>query len=79
MNAEIKDIVIEILNEKAKKNKDQIEMQHTITGDLGLDSLDIVEIVMALEDKFELTVNEELLAKIQTVQDLVNLIEELKK
>lgn len=45
------------------------------TDDLGADSLDTVELVMALEEKFECEIPDDDAEKIQTVQDAVNYIE----
>ncbi|PSR96217.1 Acyl carrier protein like [Actinidia chinensis var. chinensis] len=47
-------------------------------SDLGADSLDIVEIMMALEEKFEVSIGEEGAANISTVQDAADLIEKVK-
>ncbi|XP_057472627.1 acyl carrier protein 1, chloroplastic-like [Actinidia eriantha] len=47
-------------------------------ADLGADSLDIVEIMMALEEKFEVSIGEEGAANISTVQDAADLMEKMK-
>ncbi len=46
--------------------------------DLGADSLDVVEMIMALEEKFEIEIPDSEAEKIQTVQDVVNYIEKAK-
>ncbi|MCL4432502.1 MAG: acyl carrier protein, partial [Epsilonproteobacteria bacterium] len=43
--------------------------------DLGADSLDVVELVMALEEKFDIEIPDDEAEKIQTVQDVINYIE----
>ena len=48
----------------------------TFEGDLKADSLDVVELVMALEDEFEVDIPEEDAQKIQTVGDAVRYLEE---
>ena len=47
----------------------------SFAGDLGADSLDIVELVMALEEEFGCEIPEEDAEKIQTVQDAINYID----
>jgi len=47
--------------------------------DLGADSLDTVELVMALEEEFGIEISDEDAEKIQTVQDVMNFIDKLKK
>ena len=51
----------------------------TFEGDLKADSLDVVELVMALEDEFDVVIPEEDAQKIQTVGDAVRYLEEKSK
>jgi acyl carrier protein len=67
----VKSIVIEQLEIEAEK----IVPNATFTDDLGADSLDIVELVMALEEEFELEIPDEDAEKILTVQDVVDYIQ----
>jgi acyl carrier protein len=46
--------------------------------DLGMDSLDVIELVMAVEDEFDLAIPDEALEKVSTVQDVINLITTLR-
>ena len=71
---QVKDIVAEQLNCKA----DDITMQSTFIDDLGADSLDIVELMMAFEEKFEIELPDEEAEKIKTIADAVKLIDEKK-
>lgn len=52
-----------------------VEMESSFIDDLGADSLDIVELVMALEEEFKCEIPDEDAEKIQTVQDAVNYID----
>ncbi|ANQ06531.1 Acyl carrier protein [Plasmodium coatneyi] len=58
-----------------------IKMNTTTTTmqDLGADSLDLVELIMALEEKFNITISDQDALKISTVQDAIDFIEKNKK
>lgn len=49
--------------------------ESNLAEDLGADSLDAVELIMAIEDHFEISINEEDAVGLQTVQDIINYIE----
>lgn len=67
--------VIEILAEKLDRDPSEIEATSKIKDDLGADSLDMVEIVMEIEDEFDVEVEDSDTALIITVQDIVNYIQ----
>jgi acyl carrier protein len=54
---------------------DSITTETTFIDDLGADSLDIVELIMALEEEFDMEIPEEEAEKITSVGDVVNYIE----
>ena len=72
------DEVKEIVAEQLGVNKDEIKEDSKFAEDLGADSLDVVELVMALEEKFDIEIPDEEAEKIQTVGDAVKFIEEAK-
>lgn len=75
----IEEVVKEIIIDKLKLNETQVREitpKTTFLEDLGADSLDQVEIVMALEDKFKIKIPEEEAEKIRTVGDAMKYIEE---
>ncbi len=72
------DEVKEIVAEQLGVNIDEIKEDSKFDEDLGADSLDIVELVMALEEKFEIEIPDEATEKIKTVGDAVKFIEEAK-
>ena len=54
-------------------------MSARLVEDLGADSLDVVELIMAFEDEFGVTLPDEDIASMKTVGDVVNYINKLKK
>jgi acyl carrier protein len=69
---QVKDIICEKLNVKPE----QVTPETSFINDLGADSLDTVELVMELEDKFSIQIPDEEAEKIQTVGDAIRYIEE---
>ena len=71
----VKDIVVEQLGVKPE----QVTPQAKFIEDLGADSLDTVELVMALEEEFGIEVPDEQAEKLQSVGDVIKYIEEVSK
>ena len=72
--------VIKIVQESLDCEEGKVTKEARIIEDLGADSLDTVEIMMAVEEEFEVTVPDEEAAKISTVQGIISAVEEhLKK
>jgi acyl carrier protein len=70
--SKVKDIVVEQLG----VDEEEVTEQASFVDDLGADSLDIVELVMALEEEFDLEIPDEDAEKMVTVADAVNYIKE---
>jgi acyl carrier protein len=68
---DIKEVVVEQLN----VNPEEVKEESKFVEDLGADSLDVVELVMALEEKFNIEIPDEEAEKIATVGDVVRYIE----
>ena len=68
--------VIEIIVEQLGVGEDEVAVEASFIEDLGADSLDLVELIMALEEEFGLEISDEEAEKIQTVQDVINYINE---
>ncbi len=68
----------EILCEQLDLEEDDVTMSSNIEEDLGADSLDLVDIVMSIEDEFEIDVADEDIDGIKTVGDVGRYIEENK-
>lgn len=67
--------VIEIVAEQLSEDLENISRASSFIDDLKADSLDLVELVMAFEDKFDITVPDEDYEKIATVGDAITYIE----
>jgi len=68
-----------MLADQLNISKDKITMESDIINDLGADSLDVVELLMSLEDVFNITVPDEMANKLQTIGAVVKFVEENKK
>ena len=75
-NPETESKVKKIIEEKLSVNADQITNDARFAEDLKADSLDTVELVMALEDEFGLDIPDEEAEKIKTVQNAIDYITE---
>ncbi len=75
---EIQAKVIKIISEQLGKDESEIKMNSHFIEDLDADSLDTVELVMALEEEFEVDIPDEAAEKITTVQSAVEFIAESK-
>ena len=70
----VRDITVEQLSVDA----DEVKMESAFIDDLGADSLDIVELIMAFEEEFNIEIPDEAAEKIKTVQDVVTYIDQHK-
>lgn len=67
--------VKKIIGEQLEVDQSVISENSSITGDLGADSLALVDLAMSVEDEFDIELSDEALEKIKTVGDLVAYIE----
>ena len=70
--------IIELIADKLCKKKEQITLNSRLVEDLGADSLDVVELIMAFEDEFGVSLPEEDVANMKTISDIVEYIEKVK-
>jgi len=68
--------VISIIVDKLGLDADEVKQGHFIKDDLGADSLDFIEIIMALEQEFLITIPDEDCEGDKTVQEAITLVEE---
>lgn len=67
----VREIIVETIN----CGEDEVVLEATLKDDLGIDSLDAVELNMALEEAFELTISDEDLSAFEKVSDIVEYVD----
>jgi acyl carrier protein len=72
----VEDKVKEIIVEQLSVNAEQVTLEAKFIEDLGADSLDVVELVMAFEEEFSVEVPDEEAEKLLTVSDVIKYIED---
>ena len=70
------DKVKELIAEQLDVDADTVTVTSNIQDDLGADSLDVVDLVMSLEEEFDMEIPDEAVANIKTVVDIVKYIED---
>ncbi len=78
-NPEIVEKVKQIIAEQLGVDENEITPSSSFVDDLGADSLDTVELVMALEEAFDVEISDEDAEKIRTVQDAIDYIDKHAK
>ncbi len=69
------DKVKEIIVDQLDVDEDKVTMEASIVDDLGADSLDIVDMVMTLEEEFDVKISDDEVENVKTVGDIVKIIE----
>ncbi len=67
-----------LISEELDVDKEKVTLNANILDDLGADSLDVVELVMTLEEHFEVTISDQEVNKLKTVRDVLEYIETVK-
>lgn len=71
--------VVEIVAEQLRVDRDKITRETSFVQDLGADSLDTVELVMELEEEFDINIPDDAAEKIQTVGQAIDFIEKAQE
>ncbi len=71
--------MVDIIVEQLSVEKEKVVPNASFVDDLGADSLDLVELIMAMEEGFDIEIPDEEAEKISTVQDAINYVNNLKK
>jgi acyl carrier protein len=72
VDEKVKNIIVD----KLSVEPDEVVPEASFVDDLGADSLDLVELIMAMEEAFDMEISDDQAEKLQTVQDAVNYIKE---
>ena len=67
----------ELLSDQLEIDKEKITMDTHIVDDLGADSLDVVELLMSLEDEYDVTITDDAVRELYTVREVVEFVEKL--
>jgi acyl carrier protein len=72
------EVVQRVLVNQLSVSEAEVTLEATINDDLGADSLDAVELIMSLEEEFDLTIEASKTESLKTVGDVVSLVDSLK-
>lgn len=71
--------MVDIIVEQLSVDKEKVVSGASFVDDLGADSLDLVELIMAMEEEFDVEIPDEEAEKITTVQDAINFVDKLQE
>ena len=77
--SKIKSQVVNIISQHLNIHKNKIKSTSRIIQDLRADSLDLIEILLALEENFNIEISESMVEQFKTIQDFISYIQEYKK
>lgn len=71
----IRDRVMEIISEQFNLTEEELQENVSFTNDLGADSIQLMELVMSVEDEFEIEIDDEAISGITTIGDLMDYVD----
>jgi len=74
----VEDKMVDIIVEQLSVDKDKVVSGASFVDDLGADSLDLVELIMAMEEEFDVEIPDEEAEKIATVQDAITFVNNIQ-
>ena len=75
----VEDKMIDIIVEQLSVDREKVVPEASFVNDLGADSLDLVELIMAMEEEFDVEIPDEEAEKIATVQNAIDYVARLQK
>ena len=70
---------VDLLVDELQIDRDDITMDSELSNDLGINSIELADLVMLCEEKFDIEINDEDIRKFTTVADVVNYLESIDK
>lgn len=70
---------VDLLVDELQIDRDDITMDSELSNDLGINSIELADLVMLCEEKFDIEINDEDIRKFTTVGDVVNYLESMEK
>lgn len=68
--------ILEIIAEQVNRSVDELEPSMDFIDDLNMDSIELVELIMSVEDEFDIEIDEDRLEKVRSIGDVLDLLEE---
>ena len=69
---------VDLLVDELQLDRNDITMDSELSGDLGINSIELADLVMLCEEKFDIEINDEDIRKFTTVADVVNYLESIE-
>lgn len=67
---------LEIIAEQVNRSVDELDPSMDFIDDLNMDSIELVELIMSVEDEFDIEIDEDRLEKVRSIGDVLDLLEE---
>lgn len=68
--------ILEIIAEQVNHSVDELDPSMDFIDDLNMDSIELVELIMSVEDEFDIEIDEDRLEKVRSIGDVLDLLEE---
>lgn len=72
----MREIILEIIAEQVNRPVEDLDPSLDFIDDLNMDSIELVETIMTVEDEFDIEIDEDRLEKVRTIGDVLDLLEE---